>query len=156
MPAPWSNQFLIWSQQAGQYGGAAGSLPLQSGVTPNGAAPNASGVSPILDVSAYRELVAICVLASFTGGTTPSFLPEFDILDDANPVDVIPLWKPAAVTAATKWLTVAAAAAGAAPTITGWTVTSIPIPFGAFGQFQWTIAGAPTAVNWWAFLYGKR
>ena len=143
MPAPFVPR-LLWSTAGGG---------LQQGAVPPNL--NANGKSPLLDVGAYRELWLEVILASFTGGTTPNFQPEWDALDDATTPNSIPLWKPAAATAATNWITSIGAGMGAAPAISGWTVTSIPFGFGPFGQLAWTITGAPTAVNWQAFLYGK-
>lgn len=143
MPAPWVNR-LLWSTQGGGLQNA--------GALPN---LNANGNSGPLDVGAYRELWLEVILTSFTGGTTPSFAPEWDALDDAASPNVFPLWKPASVTAATKWLEALGVGIGAAPTIAGWTVGSVVFPFGSFGQLAWTITGAPTAVAWQAFLYAK-
>ena len=133
-----------------------------------------STVASALDFSPYRAAHAVIVLASFTGGASPSFQPEIDFIDDAGTPNVIPLWKPSAVTSATSWwnvlgqglvlpetpLTAAANNVAMATgftsfaAITGWTLTSIPLPLLPNAQFQWTIANTPTAVAWTAFIYG--
>lgn len=152
---PFRNR-LLWSTQGG------GLLQPVPGAVP-AASLNTSGDSGNLDVNGVDELLIHVILTSFTGGTAPSFAPEWDILDDKIVAgnwapNVIPLWKPAAVTTATKWLTeVSAKGLGAAPTIAGWTVTLIPAGFGSLGKFAWTVGGtvAPTAVTWEAYVYGK-
>ncbi len=150
MPKPFVNR-LVWStngsglQQSGANSGAI-----------SAAALNASGASQVIDVNGYSELFIEILLASFTGGTTPSIQFEWDHVDDDSPANLIPLWKPAAATAATSYLTVLSAnGLGTAPTITGWTATNVPTSFGIAGQLKWTVAGAPTAVSWKAFIYGK-
>ena len=155
MPAPWPTpNKLIWAVLgANSFAGVGGGLPLPGAP---GASTNASGSSPLLDVSGYRELWVEVLLASFTGGVAPSFQPEWDAQDDAAAPNTLPLWTPAAATAATNWLWAAGMGNnGAAPAIAGWTVASLNFPFGPFGRLKWTIAGAPTAVNWTAFVYGK-
>jgi hypothetical protein len=127
---------------------------------------------PVLDLSAFHSILLVVNLISFTGGASPSFQPEFDVLDDtASPLSIA-LWKPTAVTSATAWYvyidpqqmviqnnTAPTASVGAGVTAwlgtTGITYVPIPVGFPPNGQFQWTITGAPTAVNWTTFIYGK-
>lgn len=132
---------------------------------------------PVLDLSAFRSLLLVINLISFTGGTSPSFQPEFDLLDDAASPLSIPVFKPTAATAASIWVvniganqpylqTTAAAstepatgytAVAALPTVSSVQVNYVPVPidFPPNGQFQWTVSGSPTAISWTAFLYGK-
>ncbi len=69
---------------------------------------------------------------------------------------MLPLWTPAAATAATKWLErLGDGVTATGPAIAGWTVAGVSWDAGPFGQLKWTIAGAPTAAAWTAFIYGK-
>lgn len=154
MAGNYGSRTLLWSSE----GGGLCNTPNATASTALAAAVKAaSGVSDLIDVQGARELLIEVILTSFTGGASPSFLPEWDFLDDAVSANSAPLWKPgAAVTVATKWLTwLGGQGLGTAPTITGWTATVIPVGFGAQGQLKWTIAGAPTAVAWVAYVYGK-
>lgn len=150
MPNPFVKR-LVWSTNGNglqQVGNNQGALAA--------AAMSASGASQVIDVNGYRELFLEILLAGFTGGTTPSIQFEWDHVDDDSPANLIPLWKPAAASAAINYLTVLSAdGLGTAPTVTGWTLTHVPTSFGIAGRLAWTVAGAPTAVNWKAFLYGK-
>lgn len=156
MPQPFAvADTLIWSSVAG----VVGSQPNRGASAPNF---NVNGASPVFDVHAYKSLVLEILLGGFTGGTTPSFQPEWDMLDDdtggAGPggANVIPLWQPAAATAATKWIEFLGASNGAAPTITGWVVGAVSVDAGPWGRIAWTVAGGPTSVNGVKmFLYGK-
>lgn len=170
MPNPvYRRDLLLWSTQGGgvfnspnpAINGQGTIAPLYA--PPASALNAAAGSSELMDVSGFRELFLHIILTSFTGGVTPTFTPEWDILDDnlagAPAVwtpNAIPLWKPAAASAATKWAVWASAMGlGAAPTITGYTAVTIPTGFGNLGKLAWTTAGAPTAVTWSAFIYGK-
>lgn len=126
----------------------------------------------ILDVSAFRNLVLMVNVASFTAGSSPSIQFELDLLDDtAVTPNSYALWKPAALTAAGSWIVSlgvgngvlqAAAAPTAATTgfaaltnsISGLTIESIPLAFPPNARFAWTVTGTPTAISWQAFLYG--
>lgn len=110
-------------------------------------------VAGALDLSPYRAITLFVVLTSLTGGTTPSFQPELDFIDDAGTPNVIAAFKPTAATAATSWITSAGQGLSTA-TITGFTITLIGTPVFPNGQVQWTISGGPTAVAWTGILYG--
>lgn len=129
-----------------------------------------AGTGAILNCSAYRGLLLMVNLASFTGGTSPSIQFEFDLLDDSSSPVSLALWKPTALTAAGAALvgigtgmgfaqaasapSTAATGFGAIAAPSGWTYYSIPLPVGPNGQFAWTVTGAPTAIAWTAWIYG--
>lgn len=165
MPSPFNPGILLWSTNGqGRYN-MAGYLA-EAVPTPAQFAAASGQIGPF-DVSTYREIFLEVLLASFTGGTSPTFQPEWDALDDdvgqggvlatggTGGGNVIPLWKPSAASAATNWLALLGAGQGAAPTIPLWVVATVPIGFGPFGQLKWTTAGAPTAVAVKAFVYAK-
>lgn len=128
---------------------------------------------PVLDLSPYRNIVLVVNLISFTGGASPSFQPEFDLLDDAATPLSIAAFKPTAVTTATAWFVnvgpqqmvmqsitsgpVFSVGTGVTPWIglTGVTIVPVPVDFPPNALFKWTIANSPTATNWTAFIYGK-
>lgn len=129
-----------------------------------------AGTGAVLDCSAYRSLLLMVNLASFTGGTSPTIQFEYDVLDDtATPVSLA-LWKPAALSAAGSLYvgigagmafaqassapSTAATGFGAIAAPSSWTYYSIPLPVGPNGQFAWTVTGAPTAIAWTAWIYG--
>lgn len=115
-------------------------------------APNAISLPTTLDFSAYGGGLLLVVNLSAITGTNIQF--ELDTIDDAGTPNVIPLWKPAAATAATSYLVmISPYATGTAPTISGWTVTNVPFSPGVQGKFAWT-ASSLTAVTWTAFIYG--
>lgn len=145
MPLPFPNR-VLWSTDGNG---------LQNPVAKQNPSLTVSGNSGPLDVAGYKELIVVAVLASFTGGTTPSFQPEWDLLTDFSTPDVIPLWKPTAATAATNWLALLGVNSAAAPTIAGWVVASYGDSFGGVGQVAWTVVGAPTAVTGHIYVYGK-
>ncbi|HEX9412823.1 MAG TPA: hypothetical protein VF916_04915 [Ktedonobacterales bacterium] len=64
----------------------------------------AAGVVGPFDVNTLRELWLEGILTSLTGGTAPTWQPEWDTFDDDNPPNVLPLWKPAAASSPTNWL----------------------------------------------------
>ncbi len=115
---------------------------------------SAGQVGPF-DVNTLRELYLEVILTSLTGGTAPTWQPEYDQLDDDTPANPLPLWKLTAASAPTNWLALLGVNQGAAPSIAAWVVASVPSGFGAFGQLKWTVTGAPTAVAAKVFLYAK-
>lgn len=159
---------LLWSTQGGGIFQAGNNQ--QSALT--AAQLAASGHSPLLDVNGFDELLIEAIVVGFTGGVTPNIQFEYDHIDDdqndsgiagataadgiLQTANAIPLWTPAAISAANKSLTVISPKGlGAAPTITGWTVVHIPTTLGVAGVLRWIVTGAPTAINWRAFVYGK-
>lgn len=149
MPQPYTNR-LLWSTEGGGLFNPGGAALSPAQKLAGGA------LSPLLDVTGYRVLWLEILLASFTGGTTPSFQPEWDAVDDAAVANVIPLIKPSALTAAGNLLwKLGAALAATPPVVAGWTSTNYQDDFGCFGQIKATIAGAPTAIAYQMFLYGK-
>jgi hypothetical protein len=149
---------IIWSSEGYTWNGvsisalsvnakkATGSSATQSTTT---TLPTGITVPATLDVSAYREVVAVVSLLSITG---TSFQPEIDILDDA--ASVIPIWKPTAATAATNYyVNIGLAASGTAATVSGWTCTNIAMSPGAQIKFAWTNV-ATTVCTWTVYLYG--
>lgn len=168
MPGPYRSR-LLWSSQ----GSALPANP-NVGLTPSPALTATqlatNGNSPILDTSDLNELFIEILLLSFTGGTSPTIQYEWDHLDDdpvgtvftppafdaANPGNAIPLIKPAALTAAGNLLFVLGPTLSTPSNPTGWTVSVWPVSCGVAGQLKWTVTGAPTAINWKAFVYGKR
>ena len=128
------------------------------------------GANAILDCSPYRNLLLMINLASFTGGTSPTIQFEFDYLDDTGTPVSLALWKPTALSAAGAALvaigpglafaqaaaapSTAAAGFGAITAPSPWTYYPIPLPVAPNGQFAWTVAGAPTAIAWTAWIYG--
>lgn len=156
------SDLLLWTTEGGGYYNNSNPAVGGLGNPPAASKFNANGQSEIMDLSSVKELLIFVNLVSFTGGTTPTFQPEWDIVDDhvaggvwSPTTDVIPLWKPTAVSAATKFLTWFGTSQGAAPTIAGFTTLVVPVGFGNLGRFAWTITGAPTSVAWSAFIYGK-
>jgi hypothetical protein len=149
---------VIWSSEGYTYNGVTvAALTANQKKATGSHVANAGGtlgtVAGSLDLSPYRAVSLFVVLTSFTGGTTPNFQPELDFIDDAGTPNVIAVFKPSAVTAATSWITNAGLGLSTA-TITGFTVTNVGTPVLPNGQIQWTITGAPTAVAWTGILYG--
>jgi hypothetical protein len=149
---------IIWSSEGYTWNGvpisavtvankkATGSSATQSTTS---TLPSSITVPTVLDVSPYRAIVAVVSLLTITG---TSFQPEIDILDDA--ASVIPVWKPTAATAGTNYyINIGFEATGTAPTVSGWTVTNIPVSPGAQIKFAWTNV-ATTVCTWTAYLYG--
>jgi hypothetical protein len=168
MPNPkYRTDRLLWSTEGGGIYNSTdpiiGGLSTQAQGAVPAAKLNATGVSELMDLSDFSELLIFINLTGFTGGASPSFLPEWDLADDHASgawtlagIDLIPLWKPgAAVTTATKWLTWLGVGQGVAPTIAGYTTAVVPVGFANLGRLAWTIANAPTTVSWSAFIYGK-
>lgn len=128
------------------------------------------GAGAVLDFSAYRNLLLVANLVSFTGGSSPTIQYEIDVQDDTGTPVSIALWKPAALSAAaTAYVAIgmglpftqaasapntAASGFAAVAAPSGVTYYSIPLPFTPQGQFAWTVTGAPTAIVWSANLYG--
>lgn len=152
--APHGTRTIVWSSEGYSFRGV--TIPALTGAQK--LATGKSGTTnfnALLDLSAYKTLTMVTVLTSFTGGTTPTFQFELDALDDASTATVIPLYKSAAASVATSYYTALGAEQGLAPTITGFTVVSVPVSFTPNGQVQWMVTGSPTAIAWTSFLYGN-
>jgi hypothetical protein len=152
---------VVWSADPYTYNGcpiagvtvaakkATGTSAAQAAVS---ATPSGFTVPALLDFSPYSALMIIVNLLTITG-TSIQF--ELDYVDDAATPNVIPIWKPTALTAPGGYIiNVGLAATGTPPAApAGYILTNIPMCPGAQGKFVWTNI-ATTVCTWSAVVYG--